>query len=196
MEVARHGPAIIDQAISEIADVYKRAWAETPFAASRSQVRDFQAMLMNHRVRPEFRIVTARMNSDRLIAFAYGYTSTPGGWWRDMVAAAFSPEEEDRWFGNCFEFVELAVDPLVQKQGIGTMLHDVLLEGVPHRTSVLSTQKTNERAIALYRGRGWRRIMDDFYFPNRAYPYVIFGRILADLRGSRLGHRSRTSPEP
>lgn len=175
VRVIDHGAPDVPGLRREIVDVYEAAWASTPFALTRSQVRDFAAIIDRHLGRRHFRLKAARDAAGRMAGFAYGYTSEPGGWWRDIVTDALDRKLVETWFTDCFEFVELAVRPSAQRRGVGGTLHDALLEGLPHRTSVLSTQSSNEAALRLYAGRGWTVLEEAFMFPNRHYPYTIMG---------------------
>ncbi|MGE5139638.1 MAG: GNAT family N-acetyltransferase, partial [Rudaea sp.] len=96
----------------------------------------------------------------------------------DFVSRLLSPEARAQWLGNCFEFVELAVLPSQQGQGIGGQLHDALLEGVPYRTAVLSTYSGENRAMQLYIKRGWKRLVDELTFPGSTLPMVVLGLAL------------------
>jgi ribosomal protein S18 acetylase RimI-like enzyme len=80
------------------------------------------------------------------------------------VAAALPPPVADQWIGGHFEFVELAVLPAFRGRGVGSRLHDVLLEGVPAERALLSTDAHDSAAVRLYASRGWKslgRLSDD-----------------------------------
>jgi GNAT superfamily N-acetyltransferase len=197
VEIEYHGPRDASRLKREIVAIYESAWIETPFAPTPAQLLDFDAVLDRHLTRSGFRLVTARDEAGGLAAFAYGYTSAPGGWWRDIVVAHLDEETVREWFTDCYEFVELAVRPVAQGRGVGAALHDALLANLPHRTSVLSTQTGNERARSLYERRGWAVIDPGFMFPNRAYPYAIMGLDLTKRSPSppRRAERDR-APSP
>ena len=137
-------------------------------------------ILPRHAARDGFRFLAARSSAGALAGFAYGYIGAPGQWWHDIVAAAMSPAERDRWLApGHFEFAELHVHPGFRRRGIGGRLHDELLEGLSSRTAVLSTQVDNEPALALYRGRGWRIVVDELDFGTGRL-YKVLARELAD----------------
>src|SRR6266566_638882 len=76
-------------------------------------------MLEMHRPREGFRCVIAQDDVDqRIVGFAYGYTSRPGYWWFDTVSRSLSRHAIEIWFKDAFEIVELAVHPEWQGQGI------------------------------------------------------------------------------
>ena len=167
----------------ELTDVYRRAWSNTGFIPVLEELRGFSERLLRHTSNPDFRLCVKWLRNSP-VGFAYGYTSVPGGWWRQMVAAGLPEEVADQWFEDCFEFAELAVVPGSQSRGIGSALHDALLEDLPHRSSVLSTQRANEKALRFYTRRDWDVIEENFFFPNRVYPYAILGLDLSEERGT------------
>lgn len=115
-----------------VAAVYRPAFGEPPYRYGQTQVREFQQeVLARHVGREGFRLMVARV-AGRVVGFAYGYTGQRGQWWNDVVARAMPEEVAREWLGGHFEFVELAVAPEFQRCGIGTALHDALLEGLPH----------------------------------------------------------------
>lgn len=110
-----------------------------------------------HRTRADFRLVTAELDSD-LVGFAWGYTGERGQWWADRIASALGPSAED-WVGGHWEFVELAVHPGHRRRGLGGLLHDALLDGLPHQRALLQTDEDPDGAgHSLYRRRGWQVI--------------------------------------
>ena len=106
-----------------------------------------------HAARDGFRLVESRDDDGALVGFGYGYTSAPGQWWHDRVAAALG-EPVASWLPGAFEVVTLAVRADRQGQGIGGELLDRLMEGVER--AVLSTLEDAPLAVSLYLGRGWQ----------------------------------------
>lgn len=110
-----------------------------------------------HRTREGFRLVTAELDGD-LAGFAWGYTGQRGQWWADRIAGVLGAAA-DAWVGGHWEFVELAVHPEHRRRGLGGLLHDALLEGIPHERALLQTDADPDGAgHSLYRGRGWQVI--------------------------------------
>jgi ribosomal protein S18 acetylase RimI-like enzyme len=137
----------------------------------------FAEILPRHAGRRGFRFLAAQAD-DALVAFAYGYLGGPGEWWHDRVAADLGPERAHRWLPpGHFEFGELQVHPSFRRTGLGARLHDALLEGLESPTAVLSTQRDNEPAISLYRGRGWEVILPEIDF-GTGKPFLVMGRDL------------------
>lgn len=136
-------------------------------------------ILPAHAGREGFRFRAALAEERRLVGFAYGYLGGPGQWWHDLVSGAMSEADRARWLApGHFELVELHVHPEARRQGIGGRLHDALLQGLPSRTAVLSTQVDNEPALALYRRRGWQIVIPELRFQPAGRPYAILGRSL------------------
>ncbi len=170
----------------QMVEVYRAAFASPPYCEGEAEVRRFvEETLPRHVQRAGFRCCVARDQANGLVVgFAYGYTGQAGQWWHDIVARALDQVTTDRWLPGSFEFVELAVTPAAQGRGIGGRLHDALLEGLPHRTALLSTRRAGTPALRLYRRRGWVPVLENFVFPGGAEPYVILG---LDLGGRSSG---------
>lgn len=94
--------------------------------------------------------------------YAYGYSSRPGQYYHDRLRAALDEAAVERWLADCFEFVELGVAPYARRQGVGSRLHDALLAGVDHATSVLTTGVANAPARRFYDGKGWETVHEPF----------------------------------
>jgi ribosomal protein S18 acetylase RimI-like enzyme len=162
----------------EVVELYRGAWTETDFKPARGDLDSFGERFLRHSENPDFRMSIARGDQEAM-GFAYGYTSVPGGWWRQTVTADLDEDAIRHWFEDCFEFAELAVSPDHQRSGVGAALHDELLDELPHQTAVLSTQQDNEVARSFYDRRGWRAVRENFVFPQKPYPYIILGLDLA-----------------
>ena len=131
--------------------------------------------LPRHAERNGFRFLAARAPDRSLAGFVYGYCGAPGQWWHDRVAAALGKEARKRWLRpGYFELAELHVRPDMQGRGIGGRLHDAVLTGLTSPTAVLTTQRHNERALALYRSRGWQVVHDSLVFDSGT-PYFVLG---------------------
>jgi ribosomal protein S18 acetylase RimI-like enzyme len=76
---------------------------------------------------------------------------------------------------DAFELTELAVRPRYEGRGIGGDLHDALLDGVDARTAVLSTLQEPTRGLRLYERRGWRTLLENFWFGGTPAPYRVMG---------------------
>jgi GNAT superfamily N-acetyltransferase len=170
------------QHLSEVLQVYGDAFAPPPYRYTALDVSAFDFTLQTHTRRAGFKACAAFDDDGRLVGFTYGYTTAPGQWWRDLVVRALSRQDAERWFDDCFEYVELAVAPAAQGRGFGAQLHDMLVADLPHRTAALSTAQEMTRAQQMYLSRGWQIIVPHFDFPNRPHPYAIMGLDLAHRR--------------
>jgi ribosomal protein S18 acetylase RimI-like enzyme len=148
-------PGAVLARADEFEQVYARAFGAPGYDEPAEAAQRFRAeQLPRHAGREGFRCVVAQRHG-RLIGFAYGYTGERGQFWSDWVAERVPAHLSDEWVGGHFEFVELAVDPGEQGQGIGIALHDALLAGLPHERALLSTYRDDRPAPRLYRRRGW-----------------------------------------
>jgi len=149
-----------------LADVYRAAFGAPGYDEGEDAVARFRdEQLPLHATRDGFRCAVAHDDDDAIVGFAYGYTGERGQWWSDQIAANAPADVVERWLGGHFEFVELAVDPAVQRQGLGRALHDGLLAGLPHERALLTTYTDDRPAPRLYRRLGWQllapRVFDD-----------------------------------
>jgi ribosomal protein S18 acetylase RimI-like enzyme len=136
-------------------------------------------ILPRHAGRRGFRFLAARDEEGTLAGFTYGYRGGAGEWWHDQVAAALGADGTSRWLEpGHFELVELGVRPDLRRRGLGRRLHDELLAPLDAPTAVLSTERDNEPAIALYRGCGWQVIVDELDFGPGYPPFVVMGKAL------------------
>ncbi|HZE49430.1 MAG TPA: GNAT family N-acetyltransferase [Jatrophihabitantaceae bacterium] len=120
----------------------------------------------------------------RLVGFAYGYTSTAGQWWHDLVRRAVTDEIAADWMRDAFELSEMHVLPHYQGGGIGRRLLTSLAGAIPHRAMMLSTPDTDTRAFRLYRSLGFLDLVRGHRFPGDARPFAVLGARLP-LDGSR-----------
>lgn len=172
-----------------VVEVYSRAFSGPPYHKDESDSEMFFGGLSRHIAREGFRSVVAREAPEKqVVGFVYGYTCRPGNWWYDNVAPGLSQEAINEWLSNCFEFVELAVDPDFQGQGIGGQLHDRLLTGLRYRTAVLSTM-SGTTAEKMYRKRGWVTLIPVHRFPGGSEPYLIMGLDLTRYKHLRKDRR-------
>lgn len=113
---------------------------------------------------------------NRLVGFSYGYSSQPGLWWREQVAAPLTTSEREEWFSDAFELAELHVHPSAQGNRLGSELHDRLIATQPHRTALLSVMHRSERARQLYASRGWECLIEELRFPTEPQtPFSLLG---------------------
>lgn len=167
-------------AFEAVIDAYLAAFAVPP---ARPQARaEAEAMFLKHAGYPGWRGLVALAGDGEVLGFAYGYASTPGQFYHSKLEAALGPELSEWWLGDCFEFVELGVIPRARRQGIAGRLHDALLQGLPHRTAVVTTWVSNTPARTLYASRGWQVLLEPWLPAPGGEPYVIMGLDLSSWR--------------
>lgn len=177
------GQAQIAALHPRIVEIYDAAFTRPPYNKPAEEIRDFADSLLGQTGREGYRFVAALDDDNRTLAgFAYGYATAAGRWWYQHVSPAMPEETVRAWLDGSYSFVELAVDPACQGKGIGGLLHDTLLDGLPYERAVLSTLQAETVASRLYRSRGWCVLLEDFYFPGVARRYHIMGLDLARRR--------------
>ncbi|WP_407058308.1 GNAT family N-acetyltransferase [Tigheibacillus jepli] len=143
-------------------------------------------MLRKHASYKGFIGVKAVNNAGEMAGFAYGYTSLPGQFYRMKLEAVLTEQQRKDWLDDCFEFVELAVHPNQRKNGIGSLLHDKLMQNITHETAILTTDVNNLPAKALYRKKGWGIIQANAAVISPESPQSVFGkRILRDDKNGK-----------
>jgi ribosomal protein S18 acetylase RimI-like enzyme len=155
-------------------------WASAHELPRASPTRDEfgRTRLKRHAARADFRLVGA-FTGEELVGFVYGYTGAPGQWWYDRVARAVDREGRRRWFDpGHFEFTELAVRPDFQGRGVGSRLHDRVLESLPHERALLSALADNAPVVAFYGRRGWEVVLPRLRFEPGRPEFTIMGRTL------------------
>lgn len=110
-----------------------------------------------------------------LVGFGYGYTTSPGQWWHDLVRRALVREAAADWLTDAFELSELHVLPEHQGIGIGRRLLTSLAGGLSHSSILLSTPDTDTRAFRLYRDTGFVDLARNYLFPGDGRPFAVLG---------------------
>jgi ribosomal protein S18 acetylase RimI-like enzyme len=158
------------------------------FPPRHGRVVSFGDTLRRHAGYAGFKAFGGFEQSNGLVGFSYGYTSQPGLWWREQVAAPLSAQQRREWFSDAFELAELHVHPSAQGNRLGSELHDRLIASQSHRTALLSVMHRSERARLLYASRGWECLIDELRFPTE--PQTAFS-----LLGLRVRVRVKADPE-
>lgn len=165
-----------DSVRGQIVAVYRDAFGAPPYTKGEHEVAEFARFLPEHLERDGFRLVVAE-EKDRgdLLGFAYGHENAPGQGWHEVVVRVAPPRLVITWLFGSFRLAEMAVVTRAQGQGIGGLLHDRLLAGLPYSRAVLSTMADETNAYRLYRGRGWQVLVDRFRVPGLPRPYRVMG---------------------
>ena len=168
---------LLGELVGQVVDVWANAHGLGRASATR---REFGGdRVPRHARREGFRFHGAFDPRARLVGFIYGYTGAPGQWWYDKVAAALDEPSRAEWLEReHFELTELAVDPAFQGNGVGTRLHDAVLEGLPHERALLSALSDNARVIRFYERLGWRVLLPELRFEPGRPLFAILGREL------------------
>ena len=110
-----------------------------------------------------------------LVGFGYGYTTSSGQWWHDLVRRALVRENTAGWLDDAFELSELHVLPDGQGSGIGREVLTLLAGGIPHAAMLLSTPDSDTRAFRLYRHLGFVDLARNYLFPGDGRPFAVLG---------------------
>jgi ribosomal protein S18 acetylase RimI-like enzyme len=170
-----------ERLLGELAGQVVEVWANAHGVGRASATRrEFGGdRVPRHAGRDGFRFLGAFGAGNRLVGFVYGYIGAPGQWWYDRVAAALNPAARVEWLEpSHFELTELAVDPAYQGSGIGSRLHDAVLEGLPHERALLSALADNGRVIRFYEHRAWRVLLPELRFEQGRPLFAILGKEL------------------
>ena len=160
----------------QLITIYRDAFGLSPYCKEEAEVVDFARSLPRHVEKEGFRISVALGDQTKhAVGFAYGYANAPDQLWYEKVAKAVQPGVVPEWLTGSFRLVEMAVASEAQGQGIGGLLHDQLLRGLPCQKAVLSTMAAKTVAYSMYHKRGWRVLLDGFFFPGVARPYRVMG---------------------
>lgn len=164
-----------DEVTIDVVQVYAAAFAGPPYdegAAARSR---FAPRWAAHRGAPGWRAVGVWVGAE-LAGFAYGHTAVAGLPWVDAMLAQLAPTVRQKWAQDAFLLCELAVVPAHRGRGLGSALHDTLIDAVPHATALLTTLADRTNAGArLYARRGWRGLSAPYVAPGYPHHYVVLG---------------------
>lgn len=109
-----------------------------------------------------------------LVGFLYGFDLQRGHWWPQQVEPSLREAGHSDWLEDCFELVELEVDPVWQGRGIGTRLLTQQLSEMPHRRALLATDPDG-RARGLYQRMGFVDLVPDFVYAGTTYRATLMG---------------------
>jgi ribosomal protein S18 acetylase RimI-like enzyme len=180
----RWSPADILARLADITAVYGAAFTPPPYQKPLPEIAAFARSLPNQLDREDYRFCAAIAEGSELAGFAYGHSVRAGLWWQEQVRRVLPEQVAAEWLPDSFEFVELAVDPRFQRQGIGARLHDHLLGGVAYDRAMLTTMQADTPAYHLYQTRGWAVLGTDLLIPEVPRRYQVMG---LDLRQRRAG---------
>ncbi|HEX5172997.1 MAG TPA: GNAT family N-acetyltransferase [Gaiellaceae bacterium] len=147
--------------------------------------------LTRHAARKGFRMTIAQ-EDEQLIGFAYGHVGSPGEWWHDSIEAAMTLAQRQTWLApGHFELLELHLRPDCRRRGIGSALHDAVLEELTSQTVVASIRTNNTAALGLAGSKGYQVVLSDFRFARGDAPYCILGLARRSSKGGVTKPRRR-----
>jgi ribosomal protein S18 acetylase RimI-like enzyme len=158
-----------DSEIQQIVQLYHQVWGGNP--------DDIFERFERHTTYPGFQGVVA-LEAKNVVGFAYGYTSTPGQYYHELLKRALSTAHQSGWLENTFEIAELAVHPSKRRTGLGKRLVENLMKHTSNQMAILTTQINNLPARKLYEQLDWKIIQQNFKPSETAEPYVIMGKKL------------------
>lgn len=148
--VRLHGADEARALVEELVGVWLDAHPE--FAADGDQrAGEFRAQVRGHFRHAGFALAAA-YGSGTLVGFGYGFPCSAEYWYGEELLPQIPADAREGLMGVC----ELAVRPGWQSRGIGTRLHEALVEAVAPRWTSLLVDPANARGRALYDRLGYR----------------------------------------
>lgn len=144
------------EAAAALRDDVAAVWADA-FGTVEAPDRWVEETWDRHRAREDYRLVTAH-DAQGCVGFSWGCTGRRGQFWPDLISETVGAPLEE-WVGGHFELVEMAVLARARGRGVGGLLIDAVLAGLPHDRALLGTSSDEtEAAPRLYRSRGFERL--------------------------------------
>jgi ribosomal protein S18 acetylase RimI-like enzyme len=161
---------------TSLAAIYRAAYGDPSLAESQLDAENFaHSTLSRHSQRAGFRLVLATTDG-KISGYAYGFTGKHGQFWSDWLASAAPADIVETWVGDHFELVDIVVDPTHRGQGIASLLHDRLIEGLPQQKALLATTPDEGAAARLYEGRGWQILVPEIEGTKALYGLDLVAR--------------------
>lgn len=173
VEILHIEPFRVRDIAGALGGIYARA-----FGYSNDDARAFvNGALMKHVTWPGFTLFVAAVEG-YAAGFIYGYHTRPGQWWYDTIRPVMEEAGLVSWQEGAFELAELAVDPAVQRRGIGSALIEAFLAETADEPAVLLSAEMSDvgGAPALYRRYGFTDLVTDFRYPGFDDRIVLMGR--------------------
>lgn len=149
-----HGVGQTEPLVDALADIWADAHPE--FAANSGEDRARSVATFRRQINGHFRhagfTLSAAYDSGTLVGFGYGFPCSAEYWYGEELLPQIPAEARADLMGLC----ELAVRPGWQSQGIGTRLHQRLIDAVAPRWTSLLVRPDNPRGRALYDRLGYR----------------------------------------
>ncbi len=153
----------------QVVSVYRAVYSVSPYEEDETQIERFSTSWTSRTRMPGFIFSGVVAEKNELVGLAYGWRSVPGDSWNEKLTEQLGLESR-KWLEDCFEFVDLAVDPRYQGQGLGKELLTSLFEKVTQRTAILLTHQSVTTASRMYLKQGWIEVKRDFEVsPGKLY---------------------------
>lgn len=143
--------------------------------------RDFEvakANILKHTKHKGFKGIVALNAEGEVIGFAYGYPSQQGQFYRQQLERVLTKEKRIEWMSDAFEFVSLAVRADYRRQGVATLLHQELLDGLPNKKVMLTAGESNIPAKHFYEKMGWTVIEESVVIIPGIEQQTIMGLVM------------------
>jgi ribosomal protein S18 acetylase RimI-like enzyme len=163
---------------------YAAAFGQAPYFETVADAESLRERIARYSSRRGFRLPIAADHDGRIIGFGLAVSAYPGDWWRDRVADAVGPDLTARWLpAGVLEIVHVAVDPSVQRRGVGRSLlgsltGDAVAAGAT--AGVLSCDGAAVPAQQLYLSQGWQVITTELSYLPSMEPRWLMGADLAN----------------
>jgi GNAT superfamily N-acetyltransferase len=110
-----------------------------------------------HRRQPGF-VLAAAWHGGYLVGFAAGMPLRAStSWWRGLTTPLPEGDTEE-YPGRTFALTDLAVRAAWRRQGVGTALHDLVLDGRTEERATLTAAPGASAAQSALRAWGWRKV--------------------------------------
>ncbi len=159
----------------EVVTIYRAAYSAAPYDEPEERVQQFAEGWSERVANPGFVLVLARLDGTPA-GMAYGWPTRPEGKYTVALREQLG-EKADRWMRDAFEFVDFAVTPTCQGQGIGGALYRALFAHVRSEVALLYTHQSDTAAYGMYLQKGWEVLARDIVFKS-GKRFVLMGKRL------------------
>jgi ribosomal protein S18 acetylase RimI-like enzyme len=140
----------------ELQALHAEVYADPPYGRA-DDAALFAARFQTQRRQPGFVLAEAR-HGGYLVGYASGMPLRPStSWWRDLTTPL--PDEVTAEHpGRTFALVDLLVRASWRRQGIGQILHDLILRNRPEERATLTVLPAATPAQNAFQKWGWRKV--------------------------------------
>ena len=161
-----------------VVQVYRDAYSSPPYNETEEKVQGFSEAWNERCANKGFLLVMAYFQK-KPVGMAYGWSSREDSHWTDKLKNELG-DEAQRWTTDNFEFVDFAVSPNYQGQGISSLLYKALFSNISHRTAILYTHQSETAAYNIYLKKGWEVLRRDLVFKS-GKKFVLMGKLMCEL---------------